>query len=122
MFTGTNISEYGMGLEVSTEGDAYSFGILLLEMFTGRRPTEDMFMDGLSLHNYVKIALPEQVWKIVDASLLPREIEENKEVQAAAGDEETSNSKRLVKKNREICQMKQPLERANALFRSLKLH
>nr|AGT17283.1 kinase [Saccharum hybrid cultivar R570] len=42
--------EYGEGSAVSTTGDVYSLGILLLEMFTGRSPTDDMFGDMLDLH------------------------------------------------------------------------
>ncbi|XP_061997001.1 probable LRR receptor-like serine/threonine-protein kinase At3g47570 [Rosa rugosa] len=62
--------EYGMGSEVSTYGDIYSFGILLLEMFTGKRPTDHMFSDSLNLHNYVKTALPELVSEISESLLL----------------------------------------------------
>ncbi|KAM5555351.1 putative LRR receptor-like serine/threonine-protein kinase [Rosa sericea] len=62
--------EYGMGSEVSTYGDVYSFGILLLEMFTGKRPTNHMFSDGLNLHNYVKTALPELVSEISESLVL----------------------------------------------------
>ncbi|XP_058008013.1 probable LRR receptor-like serine/threonine-protein kinase At3g47570 [Hevea brasiliensis] len=58
--------EYGMGSQVSTSGDIFSFGILLLEMFTGKRPTDHMFKEGMSLHNFVKRALPEQVTQILD--------------------------------------------------------
>ncbi|CDP21694.1 unnamed protein product [Coffea canephora] len=57
--------KYGMGLTASTLGDVYSYGILLLEMITRRRPTDDMFMDELDLHNYVNRALPEQVCEIM---------------------------------------------------------
>ncbi|KAK1383815.1 hypothetical protein POM88_021550 [Heracleum sosnowskyi] len=69
--------EYGMGGEVTTQGDVYSYGILLLELFTGRRPTDNRFSDGLNLHNFVKAAVPDQVTVIVDQSALYSEEEEN---------------------------------------------
>lgn len=58
-----------MGGEVSIRGDVYSYGILLLEMFTGKRPTDSMFTDNNSLHNFVKTALPDQVSEIIDPLL-----------------------------------------------------
>ncbi|CAN1306013.1 Putative receptor-like protein kinase At3g47110 [Linum perenne] len=63
--------EYGMGNEVSIQGDIYSYGILQLELFTGRRPTDETFKDGLSLHNVVKIAMSKQrTYEVVDPILL----------------------------------------------------
>ncbi|XP_034710679.1 putative receptor-like protein kinase At3g47110 [Vitis riparia] len=57
--------EYGVSGKVSTEGDVYSYVILLLEMFTGRRPTDNKFQDGHTLHNLVKTSLPErESWSI----------------------------------------------------------
>ncbi|KAJ0088564.1 hypothetical protein Patl1_31672 [Pistacia atlantica] len=64
------LCEYGLSGEVSTYGDVYSFGILLLEMLTGRRPTDDMFREGLSLHSFVKMSAPDQVADIVDSTIL----------------------------------------------------
>ncbi|XP_008224420.1 PREDICTED: probable LRR receptor-like serine/threonine-protein kinase At3g47570 [Prunus mume] len=61
--------EYGMGSDVSTNGDVYSFGILLLEMFAGKRPTDYMFNGDLNLHAYVKMAFPNRVMEIVDSTL-----------------------------------------------------
>ncbi|XP_024028207.1 probable LRR receptor-like serine/threonine-protein kinase At3g47570 [Morus notabilis] len=69
--------EYGMGGGPSREGDVYSYGILVLEMFTGKRPTDEMFKDDFNLHNFVRTALPEKLVEIVDSSLLPREAEQN---------------------------------------------
>ncbi|KAM5549818.1 hypothetical protein ABKV19_000974 [Rosa sericea] len=70
---GYTAPEYGMGMEVSTNGDIYSYGILLLEMLTGKRPTDDMFKDGLNLHNFVLSALPDNVEDVCDPILLQRE-------------------------------------------------
>ncbi|XP_030518691.2 probable LRR receptor-like serine/threonine-protein kinase At3g47570 [Rhodamnia argentea] len=70
--------EYGVGSAVSTQGDVYSFGILILEMFTGKRPTDDMFKNGLDLHRFAKAALEDRVEKAIDPILL-QEIEESEQ-------------------------------------------
>ncbi|MBA0629676.1 hypothetical protein Godav_024193 [Gossypium davidsonii] len=66
--------EYGMGSDLSTKGDVYSYGILLLEMFTGKRPTDERFKEGLSLHKHVKAALPNRVIEIIDPILLQESV------------------------------------------------
>ncbi|KAL9177991.1 hypothetical protein ABFS82_01G096100 [Erythranthe guttata] len=58
--------EYGMINSISTKGDVYSYGILVLEMFTNRRPTDDSFIDHVNLHNFVRAAFPNRVMEIVD--------------------------------------------------------
>ncbi|KAL3739162.1 hypothetical protein ACJRO7_020544 [Eucalyptus globulus] len=68
--TGYIPPEYAMGFKASKEGDVYSYGILLLEIFTGLSPTDHTFRDNLTLHNFVAKALPEQVLEITDIFLL----------------------------------------------------
>jgi len=73
-----------MGGSVSVLGDIYSYGVLLLEMFTGKRPTDNMFKDGLSIHKFIAMALPEHVMDIVDSTMPFEEGEED-------ADDETNN-------------------------------
>ncbi|KAL6848263.1 hypothetical protein ACP4OV_022391 [Aristida adscensionis] len=61
--------EYGEGSAVSTTGDLYSLGILLLEMFTGIRPTNDMFRESLDLYKFVKAALSERTLDVADSAI-----------------------------------------------------
>ncbi|OEL13910.1 putative LRR receptor-like serine/threonine-protein kinase, partial [Dichanthelium oligosanthes] len=57
-----------------------SFGITLIEMFTGKNPTDDMFRDGISLHYYAEAALPDKVMEIADSNfLLHDEVNNNKD-------------------------------------------
>ncbi|XP_043687825.1 probable LRR receptor-like serine/threonine-protein kinase At3g47570 [Telopea speciosissima] len=75
--------EYGMGGRISIQGDVFSYGIFLLEMFTGKRPTDHLFTDELNLHNFVKAALPVHVMRIIDPRILSME-EECEEIQEDA--------------------------------------
>ncbi|RDX92667.1 putative LRR receptor-like serine/threonine-protein kinase, partial [Mucuna pruriens] len=64
--------EYGIGSDVSTNGDMYSFGILMLEMLTGRRPTDELFENGQNLHHFVENSFPCNLLQILDPSLVPK--------------------------------------------------
>ena len=66
-----------MGGQVSPLGDIYSYGILLLEMFIGKRPIDEMFKDGLSIHKFATMALQEHIMDIVDPSMFFVEDEED---------------------------------------------
>ena len=77
-----------MGGQTSKEGDVYSYGILVLEMLTGRRPTDEIFENGLNLHSFVENALPEKLLQIVDPTVVPREVTE---IEMAAGEDRYSD-------------------------------
>ncbi|GKV21200.1 hypothetical protein SLEP1_g31197 [Rubroshorea leprosula] len=62
--------EYGMGSEVSIHGDIYSYGILVLEMMTGKKPTDNLFEGGFNLHHYARMTSPDQIVEIVDPKLV----------------------------------------------------
>ncbi|XP_028803774.1 probable LRR receptor-like serine/threonine-protein kinase At3g47570 [Neltuma alba] len=62
--------EYGGGGAVTPQGDIYSYGVLLLGLLTGKKPTDSMFGVDLSLHKFCKLALSDRITEIVDSSLL----------------------------------------------------
>ncbi|EOY05416.1 LRR receptor-like serine/threonine-protein kinase, putative [Theobroma cacao] len=61
--------EYGLGSKASTCGDVYSFGILLLEMFTAKKPTDEMFKEGLSLNKFASAVDRKQIFETADPRL-----------------------------------------------------
>ncbi|KAM0066537.1 putative protein kinase RLK-Pelle-LRR-XII-1 family [Helianthus debilis subsp. tardiflorus] len=62
--------EYGLGSEMTSNGDIYSFGILVLEAMTGKHPTDDIFNEDLSLHKFASMALLDNVIDIIDVNIL----------------------------------------------------
>ncbi|KAL2513314.1 putative LRR receptor-like serine/threonine-protein kinase [Abeliophyllum distichum] len=66
--------EYGTEGIVSTSGDVYSFGIMLLEMYTRKKPTDEMFDEKMSLKSWVSHSLSENtISEVVDTNLFGRE-------------------------------------------------
>ncbi|KAM0068923.1 putative protein kinase RLK-Pelle-LRR-XII-1 family [Helianthus debilis subsp. tardiflorus] len=70
--------EYGLGSEMTSNGDVYSFGILLLEVMTGKKPTDDIFNEDLSLHKFASTSFPDQVLDIIDGSVIVEQSTEAK--------------------------------------------
>ncbi|CAM0948601.1 unnamed protein product [Alopecurus aequalis] len=61
--------EYAHSGQASICGDVFSFGILLLEMVTGKRPTDAMFQNELNIVNFVERHIPDQILEIIDVHL-----------------------------------------------------
>ncbi|KAJ7969055.1 Receptor-like protein kinase [Quillaja saponaria] len=68
--------EYGSKGIVSPKGDVYSFGIMLMETFTRKKPTDDMFLGDLSLKSWVNESVPQATIQVVDSNLLRGEKEQ----------------------------------------------
>ncbi|KAH9714667.1 protein kinase domain-containing protein [Citrus sinensis] len=65
--------EYGREGQVSTKGDVYSYGIMLMEIFTRKKPINEMFSGEMSLRDWVNDSLPISVANVVDINLMSRE-------------------------------------------------
>uniref|UniRef100_A0A0E0EWR5 non-specific serine/threonine protein kinase n=1 Tax=Oryza meridionalis TaxID=40149 RepID=A0A0E0EWR5_9ORYZ len=62
--------EHGMGAEISPRGDVYNYGVLVLQMLTGKEPTDAIFDGTTSLPKYVEMAYPDKLSPIVDAAVI----------------------------------------------------
>ncbi|KAK9193491.1 hypothetical protein WN944_004188 [Citrus x changshan-huyou] len=72
-----------MSRRVSILRDIYSYGIVLLETFTGKRPTDDMFNDDFRIHVFCVNGDTRRVMDILDPSMPLHE--ENDEEQIEEG-------------------------------------
>ncbi|XP_027185089.1 LRR receptor-like serine/threonine-protein kinase GSO1 [Coffea eugenioides] len=62
--------EYGLEGLVSAKCDIYSFGIMIMEVFTRTNPHSEMFGEKLSLRSWVANSIPDGLAKVIDANLL----------------------------------------------------
>ena len=63
-------TEYASTGAVSRMGDVYSFGIVLLETFTGRKPVDAMFDENSNLREWVwKAAHSNAILDVIDCNL-----------------------------------------------------
>ncbi|CAI9093630.1 OLC1v1029179C1 [Oldenlandia corymbosa var. corymbosa] len=67
--------EFGREGLVSKACDVFSYGILLMEVFTGRRPNDETFGENLSLKSWISDCMPHSIAGIID----PRLFEEQDE-------------------------------------------
>ncbi|XP_060177708.1 probable LRR receptor-like serine/threonine-protein kinase At3g47570 [Lycium barbarum] len=62
--------EYGQDGIVSTNCDVYSFGILMMETFTRKKPSDEIFTENLSIQRWVSDSFPSEIHKVVDSNLV----------------------------------------------------
>ncbi|GMI63600.1 hypothetical protein like AT3G47110 [Hibiscus trionum] len=67
--------EFGSTGIVSIRCDVYSYGIVLIETFTKKRPTDEMFTDEMTMRDWVERSLCKGMMDIGDADILRREDE-----------------------------------------------
>ncbi|XP_070014534.1 probable LRR receptor-like serine/threonine-protein kinase At3g47570 [Nicotiana sylvestris] len=77
--------EYGLDGLVSIKCDVYSYGIMLMETFTWRKPNDEMFEGDLSLKQWVSCSLTKAIVDVVDANFVtPQDNHLNKKLDCVA--------------------------------------
>ncbi|XP_022870745.1 receptor kinase-like protein Xa21 [Olea europaea var. sylvestris] len=62
--------EYGLAGIISPMADVYSYGIVLMETFTKKKPTDDMFVGEFTMRRWVFESFPDTIMDIVDVDLV----------------------------------------------------
>ncbi|XWS08124.1 hypothetical protein CRYUN_Cryun41cG0052700 [Craigia yunnanensis] len=65
--------EYGSAGIISVKSDVYSYGILLMETFTKKKPTDEIFSGGMSIKHWVKRSLSNEIIGVIDSNLVQKE-------------------------------------------------
>ncbi|KAK8358833.1 hypothetical protein V6Z12_A04G050300 [Gossypium hirsutum] len=67
--------EFGSAGIVSIKSDVYSYGIVLIETFTKKKPTDNFFVEEETIRHWMESSLPKGAIEIADVDLLRREDE-----------------------------------------------
>ncbi|XP_038716535.1 probable LRR receptor-like serine/threonine-protein kinase At3g47570 [Tripterygium wilfordii] len=95
--------EYGMGGKASTCGDVYSFGILLLEIFIAKKPTDKLFEEGLSLNKFALAVDKNQILNIADRRLFGDEESSMQSISTSYSSHSNGTSSNSSNNKREEC-------------------
>ncbi|MFQ6652141.1 hypothetical protein Gotur_024139, partial [Gossypium turneri] len=66
---------FGSAGIVSIKSDVYSYGIVLIETFTKKKPTDNVFAEEETIRHWMESSLPKGAIEIADVDLLRREDE-----------------------------------------------
>jgi serine/threonine protein kinase len=77
--------EYFYTRRLTEKSDVYSYGVMLVELLTRKKPTIDMSLDGVSLvDHFVQLLSKDRLSEILDAQVTEEGEEEAKQVAAIA--------------------------------------
>ncbi|PRQ48890.1 putative protein kinase RLK-Pelle-LRR-XII-1 family [Rosa chinensis] len=66
--------EYGTEGIVTRRGDVYSFGIIVMETFTRRKPTDEIYVGGMRINQWVtNFLVADAIVEVMDSTLLGTE-------------------------------------------------